>query len=495
MGPLPTLPRTRGAARRGPVLRLSAAVPLVIALAGILGPLAYWSGAYLPAFFQRHETAWPDPAAQLTAVTLAASLFLLPAVWMWRARAIDILALTLAQNALIFCGYFYLDTTAAHIKEASSGILAMSSLAITVNAVGFATLFLGLFLSYHTCAALGGRLPPLPRPAEVLDRRLVLLLRAMSLVCLVFLAMPMALTHTVPLFQGSEARLLMDTSPTGRAFYNLGTTYLPFLFGGLAIVALRGRHKLLRWEPVLMALLGAVQLLTTNRYPLSLALLVTCSLISMEWKWPRLLLVGTVAAYLTAYTFLSGFTELLRAKPEALTSGNPVAASFQQAFLGDNVIDLRDFSWVLSRWDFSPLMGKTYLGGAFSLVPSGLFPEKKQWHLGMNALRIVHWSEETHFGLRITFFGESFLNFGMAGVIGLGLGLGALFGLALRRVHLAAAAPQSCLYRNLTLLVALQILVPLSNTSDAFYFWGLASLLLVIWAAVVLPAAGKARAS
>ncbi len=116
---------------------------------------------------------------------------------------------------------------------------------------------------------------------------------------------------------------------------------------------------------------------------------------------------------------------------------------------------------MLSRWNFEPLMGTTYLGGLASLIPSSLFPEKKQWHLGLTALRIVGWSDENHFGLRVSFFGESFLNFGMAGVVLLGIVLGSLFGVGLRFIHLAARSPVPCLWRNLCLVLFLQMLMPL----------------------------------
>ncbi len=57
---------------------------------------------------------------------------------------------------------------------------------------------------------------------------------------------------------------------------------------------------------------------------------------------------------------------------------------------------------------FQPLDGKTYLGGVAAFLPSAIFPQKKEWYLGLVAIRIVHWPTEEHFGLRVTFFANRF---------------------------------------------------------------------------------------
>ncbi|HEY0258061.1 MAG TPA: hypothetical protein VGC39_11505, partial [Candidatus Methylacidiphilales bacterium] len=101
---------------------------------------------------------------------------------------------------------------------------------------------------------------------------------------------------------------------------------------------------------------------------------------------------------------------------------------------------------------------------------------------------IVGMPEDQHFGLRITFFGEAFLNFGWAGVILLGTLLGSLYAVLLRQIHLATEpGTPSCLYRNITLLILLQCLLPLSNTSDGFIFWAQVGLLFLMWITIVYP--------
>ncbi|HEY5792523.1 MAG TPA: O-antigen polymerase, partial [Chthoniobacterales bacterium] len=209
--------------------------------------------------------------------------------------------------------------------------------------------------------------------------------------------------------------------------------------------------------------------------------------VTLEKKLPRPVLVAAFAASLFLFAGLSGFTAILRQDRSALDEGNIVGQSLREAFLGDNLIDLRDAAWVFSEWDFEPLNGKTYLGGLTAMLPSGVFPQKKEWHLGLTGVRMVGWNPDEHFGLRITFFGESFLNFGPAGVVGLAVIMGCLFGGLLRTLHLISAKRPPCLYCGLKVVVMMQMCLPLANTSDAFTFWSMGAFLVLQWLAVGLP--------
>jgi hypothetical protein len=120
-------------------------------------------------------------------------------------------------------------------------------------------------------------------------------------------------------------------------------------------------------------------------------------------------------------------------------------------------------------------------------MPSALFPEKKEWHLGMNALRIVGWEDKPHFGLRISFFAESFLNFGVAGVVGLGILVGSIFGLLMNRIHLAFEVIPPRLSLNLCLVATMQMCLPLGNSADAFISWSMAGFLFLTWLFAIYP--------
>ncbi len=490
---------SRAQAEPRPILSLKLLLPWLFILLGISIPLIAWSGAYDPIAWKNYDAPWPNTVSITLVCLLCGALTLIPLIWVITQRTLDLLTLALAQNALIFGGYFYFDQTAAHLSESTYAIIQMSGLVVLLNAVGFACFFLSLGLTYFMACFGGYRLPALPASASGMDAKLVLLIRVLSLFCAISIAMPMVLTRTIPLLSsnGSEARLdLVMESDAGRAIYHMGTALLPFIVATLIIVMVRQPKRIFGWDGVITFTMVLLQLLTSNRLPLSITLMVSLCLLTMQYRVPRWVLVAAIVSYVFLFTFLSGFTALLRNNPQALRQDDWFASSIQEAYLGDNIIDMRDGAWVLSQWDFQPLLGRTYLGGALSMLPSGLFPQKKQWHLGLTGVRIVGLPDDAHFGLRITFFGESFLNFGWAGVVLLGVILGAGYGIVLRQVHLAAQqVNQPCLTRNLILLITLQCGFPLSNTSDAFIFWVLLAVLALIALFVIMPARRESLSS
>jgi hypothetical protein len=187
-------------------------------------PLAYWSGAYDPGWAKTWLSPWPDDAASLLSVLLFAGLLLIPLCWVIKSGAVDLLALGLAQQALIFSGYFFLAATAARVEDSSRGILQSSGLVVLINAVGFLCFFLALGFVYHLAGDRRCRVcPPRIPPAE-LDRRLLWLNRALLLGCAAAIALPMILTGTVPLLSSGEAgetRMLLIENGLGRAVYHV----------------------------------------------------------------------------------------------------------------------------------------------------------------------------------------------------------------------------------------------------------------------------------
>lgn len=422
------------------------------------------------------------------AAGLAAALIVLPVAWVMASGVLDLFAFFLVQNALLIAGYFFLGVTAWKLDGVGPGILRAGPLVVLINAIGFAVLFAAMGVTYFTSALRQVRLQPLRAAPGDYDFRVKWFLRVAGLAITCILALPMARTGVIPLFAADAAlaRAGNMESDLQRALYNLGAGLMPFVTAGLAVLIARKPLRLLGMDGMLAASSVLMQLLSGNRFPLAIAAFVALTLLSMERRLPRVLLLGAFAACMVFFTGLSGFTGLLRQDRDQLTEGNAVLNSVQAAFTGDNLIDVRDAAWVLSQWDFDPLMGRTYLGGLASMLPSGVFPQKKEWHLGLTGVRIVGWDDQNHFGLRITFFGEAFLNFGLAGVLALGTVLGILFGTLLRAVHQAAQKRPSCLHYNLKLVVLMQMCMPLANTSDAFTFWGMCGFLALQWLAVDL---------
>ena len=101
-------------------------------------------------------------------------------------------------------------------------------------------------------------------------------------------------------------------------------------------------------------------------------------------------------------------------------------------FYGDTFSDLRDFAWVYSGWKHSYWGGKTYLAALTAFIPRFASQFRDTWGLGVQTASTVGFDPQVHPGLRPGAFGESFFNFGILGVIAMGVILGIIF----RRVDL-----------------------------------------------------------
>lgn len=104
---------------------------------------------------------------------------------------------------------------------------------------------------------------------------------------------------------------------------------------------------------------------------------------------------------------------------------------FFMLFYGNNFSDLRDFAWIYSAWDHIYWGGKTYVAALLAFIPRFASHFRDTWGLGAATAAAVGFDPEVHPGLRPGAFGESFFNFGLPGVIAMGL----LLGIILRRVN------------------------------------------------------------
>ena len=93
-------------------------------------------------------------------------------------------------------------------------------------------------------------------------------------------------------------------------------------------------------------------------------------------------------------------------------------------FYGTNLSDLRDFAWVYSGWDHVFWGGKTYLVAFMSFVPRFASQFRETWGLGPMTSAAAGFDPQLFTGLRPGVFGEGFFNFGLTGVIAIGLMLG-----------------------------------------------------------------------
>ena len=111
-------------------------------------------------------------------------------------------------------------------------------------------------------------------------------------------------------------------------------------------------------------------------------------------------------------------------------------------FYGNNFSDLRDFAWIYAKWDHVYWAGKTYLAAFTSFVPRFSSHFRDTWAVGAIADTTVGLDPTVHPGLRPGYFGEGFFNFGLFGVVAIGL----ILGIVSRRVDIdvkrAVALPQ-----------------------------------------------------
>lgn len=116
---------------------------------------------------------------------------------------------------------------------------------------------------------------------------------------------------------------------------------------------------------------------------------------------------------------------LLALMLEALRSSsfNPLAAFLGLGVsiaYGNNFSDTRDFALFLSAWDWSFVGGNTYLAGLMSFIPSSLSDYRTVWSIGRFTNDFLGFDSTIHPGIRPGLFGESFINFGIIGVILMG---------------------------------------------------------------------------
>lgn len=442
---------------------------------------------------------WHDPLPTIAAEgTIFVCLFV-PFVWLVTSRRADFAAIWIMQNGLLAGGYFFLPETAyaLGIPEVASKILNAGGAIAIINAVGFTVLLTSWGLTNLFARLTRATVNPLPKPPGTYDWRLAILLRIAALVGIAIIAANMAVTHTIPMLASDPeaARYAFSNNSVMRPLYNFNMAILPFIAGGLMVLFLRKPGRNLGLNGILAGGLVTFQLLSGNRFALAIATMVFIVLMSMEKKWPRWLLFVTVIAYFLLFVGLAGLTSMWRQNRDAMSSNEGLlTTSFREAYTGDNLIDYRDGSWVFAKWDKRPLLGITYMGGLTEMMPSAIFPQKKQWHLGKVALRIVGWDEfEDHSGLRLSCFAESFLNFGFAGLVSMGVIFGIVLGTLSRQMTLLSNGDQPpCVARNLSALILTQMMLIWANTSDAFIFWALLGL-LAIMKLVVFRARGPMR--
>ncbi len=141
---------------------------------------------------------------------------------------------------------------------------------------------------------------------------------------------------------------------------------------------------------------------------------------------------------------------------------------------GNNFSDLRDFAWVDALWDHNFWMGKTYLAALTAFVPRFASEFRDAWGTGAATAITLGFDPHVHPGVRPGAFGESYFNFGLIGVLVVGLAIGVI----VRRVDIdvkrALTGPRPSMRKAFSSTMTLGVagVIAMSANSSGFYVLG-----------------------
>lgn len=150
-------------------------------------------------------------------------------------------------------------------------------------------------------------------------------------------------------------------------------------------------------------------------------------------------------------------------------------------FYGNNFSDLRDFAWVYSAWDHVLWGGKTYAAAVLAFIPRFASHFRDTWGLGVATASTVGFDPEIHPGLRPGAFGEGFFNFGLLGVIAVGLLLGVVSRLVDSEVKRALGSSQPSMMRAFASTMLLGIAGAFAVSAGFSGIYVLAGVYLFSW--------------
>lgn len=206
--------------------------------------------------------------------------------------------------------------------------------------------------------------------------------------------------------------------------------YQSLLRRGLAILIIAAPLLVLRWQQnksKWLLLTGIVSLFfmlsTVRRGPILMALVALVLSNAVAGKRRRLIAILLIS-FVVAFFVLQAL--LITIDTDADTALASAAFVLRSA-----TGEVNDLAWVLSEWNHHWYMGATWLAAVWPL-PATISSFKDTYILTSVTKDIVGISREVESGgLRISMFGEAYLNFGYAAVIGLGL----FFGLLVRKFN------------------------------------------------------------
>jgi oligosaccharide repeat unit polymerase len=206
-----------------------------------------------------------------------------------------------------------------------------------------------------------------------------------------------------------------------RVFYNF-TVSLSSIVSGIIIARIFQFNQLS--DKVYLGLFIFVNLFIGSRsFALGPLVGVFTLVVFLVWKGRLKFrqMIGYAAVILALVVILGQFRSgKTDEKPKTETNNK----FFTEILYGNSFSDLRDFAWCLSAWDGKYYYGKTYLSAFMSFIPTTYSSFRNDYNIGRITAKLGGFNPKDHPGLRPGTYGESYLNFGIVGVMFVGLILG-----------------------------------------------------------------------
>jgi hypothetical protein len=218
----------------------------------------------------------------------------------------------------------------------------------------------------------------------------------------------------IPLLSDSPRhdRYLLNFTPEHRLdtfLVNRGREIIVFPAAALAVAWFLGKRRFM--DPLFVAVAAVSCLLTATRAPLLIGVLVVTVMFVWRGQFRAVCLIGAAA--------LAGLIASEIALGVDSSPGTSEWTTIEK--IGADVSEVRDLAWTLRKHD-EPYWGRTFLAGLLP-IPAAQSDFTETYHLRTITLEAIGIPlTAAHGGLRITYSGEWFLNFGWPGVL-----LGAFF--------------------------------------------------------------------
>ncbi len=141
-----------------------------------------------------------------------------------------------------------------------------------------------------------------------------------------------------------------------------------------------------------------------------------------------------------------------------------------QSFSSSFFVSIRELTRLLSFFDENFLYGLTYIAGFISFVPTAINPFKEEYNYMRYITYLSGENPDLFGGMRATFIGEAFINFGVIGVILISIMFGFLL-FYLQRIISKHTIYKSFEYYLLLFLTFKMVILPLFENGSAMFLF------------------------